>query len=92
MIILLLLVATPGWAQTKITWETLADIEFTDKYNEEVDAYYKIYYSYVYQNLRLLRSSVAEHGDLFARSLAANQPAIHCRNDLFMTKSPRIFA
>jgi hypothetical protein len=39
-IIFLLLGTTPGWAQTEITWEMLADVTFTDKYSEEVDAYY----------------------------------------------------
>ena len=37
---------------------------------------FKVYYSYVDQDLGLLRSSVAESGDLFARSLNANQPLI----------------
>lgn len=27
-------------AQTRITWQTLADVEFTDKYSEVVDAFY----------------------------------------------------
>ena len=31
---------TPGWAQTKVTWETLADVQFTDKYMKEEEAYY----------------------------------------------------
>ena len=35
---------------------------------------FKLYYSYVSQNLGLLRASVAESGGLFIRSLAATEP------------------
>ncbi|NJN24899.1 MAG: DUF3299 domain-containing protein [Cyclobacteriaceae bacterium] len=31
---------TPGLSQTKITWETLGDVRFTDKYSKELDAYF----------------------------------------------------
>lgn len=37
---------------------------------------FKLYYSYVAQDLGLLRSSVAESGELFARSLEADEPLI----------------
>ena len=37
---LLLLISIPVFSQTKITWDTLTDVTFTDKYSEEVDAYY----------------------------------------------------
>ncbi len=37
---------------------------------------FKVYYTYVGQNLGLLRSSVAESGALFARSLSADRPLI----------------
>ena len=37
---------------------------------------FKVYYSYVGQDLGLLRSSVAESGNLFARSLTADRPLI----------------
>ena len=37
---------------------------------------FKLRYSYVNQDLALLRSSVAESGDLFARSLSATEPLI----------------
>ena len=37
---------------------------------------FKVYYGYVGQDLGLLRSSVAESGELFARSLSANEPLI----------------
>lgn len=35
-----LFVSSSVWSQTKITWETLSDVTFTDKYSEEVKAYY----------------------------------------------------
>ena len=38
-IILLLLTATSGFSQTKITWGTLSDVRFTRKYFEEVDEF-----------------------------------------------------
>ncbi len=37
---------------------------------------FKVYYSYVDQNLGLLRSSVAESGDLFTRSINADRPLV----------------
>ncbi|MEO1050508.1 MAG: TonB-dependent receptor [Bacteroidota bacterium] len=37
---------------------------------------FKVYYSYVNQDLGLLRASVAESGDLFARSLSSERPLI----------------
>ncbi len=37
---------------------------------------FKVYYSYVDQDLGLLRSSVAESGALFARSVSTNEPLI----------------
>ena len=40
LFLLLVLITTPGLAQTEITWQTLADVQFTDKYSKEVDAYY----------------------------------------------------
>ena len=40
MIILLPFLATPGMSQTEITWKTLADVRFSDKYSEEEEAYY----------------------------------------------------
>ncbi len=38
--IVLLFVAIPGLSQSEITWNTLTDVIFTDKYSEEVDAYF----------------------------------------------------
>ncbi|UZR98368.1 DUF3299 domain-containing protein [Chondrinema litorale] len=38
--ILFVFFSLPVWSQTRITWETLADVKFTDKYSEEVKAYY----------------------------------------------------
>jgi hypothetical protein len=35
-----LLVAAPGYAQTEINWRILSDVRFTDKYSEEVQAYF----------------------------------------------------
>lgn len=40
MMVVIWSATTPMLAQTKITWETLQDVQFTDKYNEEVEAYY----------------------------------------------------
>ncbi len=39
-IILLLFIANPALSQTGITWKTLSDVSFTDKYSEEEDAYF----------------------------------------------------
>ncbi|MEL7002497.1 MAG: DUF3299 domain-containing protein [Bacteroidota bacterium] len=38
--LLLLVIAFEGVSQTEITWKTLDNVTFTDKYSEEVDAYY----------------------------------------------------
>lgn len=40
LILLLCTMALAGYSQTKITWKTLEDVTFTDKYSAEVDAYY----------------------------------------------------
>lgn len=40
LLILLFAISFAGYAQTNITWDTLTDVTFTDKYSEEVDAYY----------------------------------------------------
>ena len=40
MIIPLLFIAVQGMSQTEITWQTLGDVRFTDKYSEEEEAYY----------------------------------------------------
>ncbi|WP_373519585.1 TonB-dependent receptor [Pricia sp.] len=49
---------------------------------------FKGYYSYVGQDLGLLRSSVAESGDLFARSLEADEPLI-IRDFSYRINEPR---
>jgi len=38
--IMLIFVATAGISQTKITWETLSDVRFSEKFSEEEQAYY----------------------------------------------------
>ncbi|MCB0794498.1 MAG: hypothetical protein KDB88_07145 [Flavobacteriales bacterium] len=38
LFILFLSIAIPGSAQTKITWTTLQDVRFTEKYSEEEEA------------------------------------------------------
>ena len=40
LFILSFLVSISAFSQTKINWDTLADVTFTDKYSEEVEAYY----------------------------------------------------
>lgn len=40
LIILFCLVGFTAYSQTRITWDTLKDVKFTDKYSKEVDAYY----------------------------------------------------
>lgn len=40
VVIVLLFLTTPGLSQTAIDWETLTDVHFTDKYSEEVQAYF----------------------------------------------------
>jgi len=37
---LLLLLSFGTFSQTRITWETLSDVTFTDRYSKELDAYY----------------------------------------------------
>lgn len=39
IIIPLLFLATTSFAQTEITWETLTDVRFSDKFNKRVQAY-----------------------------------------------------
>ena len=39
-LVIVLLVPTVCFSQIKISWETLADVEFTDKYMEDVDEYF----------------------------------------------------
>lgn len=34
------LISTSVFSQTRINWDTLADVTFSDKYSEEVEAYY----------------------------------------------------
>lgn len=40
LIAVAILLFAPVRAQTKVTWETLADVKFTDKYIEQEEAYY----------------------------------------------------
>jgi hypothetical protein len=40
LIILLIFITFSSCSQTKITWETLEDVSFTNKYSKEVKAYY----------------------------------------------------
>ncbi|GAB3655686.1 hypothetical protein GCM10028791_27020 [Echinicola sediminis] len=40
LIILLCISAFTANSQTRITWDTLKDVKFTDRYSKEVDAYY----------------------------------------------------
>lgn len=49
---------------------------------------FEVYYSYVGQNLGLLRSSVAESPDLFARSINADEPLI-IRDFSYRINEPR---
>ena len=53
VIILLLFITTPGMSQTKITWKTLEDVRFTDKYSEEEEAYY--YYPHFGSSVKVLQ-------------------------------------
>ena len=39
-LLLLLSFSTPGFSQKEISWETLTDVEFTDKWSDEVQAYF----------------------------------------------------
>ncbi|UXP30783.1 DUF3299 domain-containing protein [Reichenbachiella agarivorans] len=52
LITLFFAVSTPTWAQTKITWKTLADVSFTDKYSEAEQAYY--YYPHFGTSVKVL--------------------------------------
>ena len=49
---LLLFIAKISFGQIEITWKTLEDVEFTDTYLEELDAYY--YYPYFGPNVSAL--------------------------------------
>ncbi|QDH81332.1 DUF3299 domain-containing protein [Echinicola soli] len=40
LLILFCIISLAGYSQTRITWKTLEDVTFTDKYSEQVDAYY----------------------------------------------------
>jgi hypothetical protein len=40
LIIFLCLIAVSGYAQTRISWEILKDVRFSNKFSKEVDAYY----------------------------------------------------
>lgn len=40
LLILLNFLAVSVYSQTKINWDTLSDVTFTDKYSQEVEAYY----------------------------------------------------
>ncbi len=40
LVILSFLFTTLVYSQTKINWDTLSDVKFTDKYSKEVQAYY----------------------------------------------------
>ena len=44
--------SSPVLSQIKITWETLTDVKFTDKFNEEVNAYY--YYPHFGDSVKAL--------------------------------------
>jgi hypothetical protein len=52
MIILFLLIAPLAKSQTKITWSTLKDVTFTDKYSEEVQA--NFYYPHFGKSVKAL--------------------------------------
>ncbi len=39
-VLAMILTQGPAFAQTAITWETLSDVVFTDKFSKEVDGYY----------------------------------------------------
>ena len=53
IIIPLLFIAIQGVAQIKITWETLEDVHFTDKYSKELDAHY--YYPHFGSSVKALQ-------------------------------------
>ncbi len=53
LIIPLLFLATPGMSQIEITWKTLTDVRFSDKYSEEEEAYY--YYPHFGPSVKALQ-------------------------------------
>jgi hypothetical protein len=50
--IMMIFVTSTAFAQTKITWHTLEDVSFTNKYSEEVKAYF--YYPTFGESLKKL--------------------------------------
>lgn len=50
--LLLLITITPAYSQVEVTWKTLSDVRFTDKYSEEVEAYY--YYPHFDSSVKAL--------------------------------------
>ena len=50
--LLLIVLAYQGVSQTEITWKTLTNVSFTDKYSEEVDAYF--YYPHFGESVKAL--------------------------------------
>ena len=52
LILVFILIAPVAKSQTKITWETLEDVRFTDKWSEEVQANY--YYPHFGQSVKAL--------------------------------------
>ena len=65
MIIPLLFIAVQGMSQTEITWRTLGDVRFTDKYSEEEEAYY--YYPHFGSSVKALEGKqVYLKGYMFA--------------------------
>ncbi|WP_109830318.1 DUF3299 domain-containing protein [Reichenbachiella versicolor] len=53
-LIILMLLVSPAFAQIKITWETLADVSFTDKWSEEEQGYY--YYPHFGPRVKAMRN------------------------------------
>lgn len=47
-----LMMAIPAYSQKSITWDDLKDVKFTDRYSEEVEAYY--YYPHFGTSVRAL--------------------------------------
>ncbi|UII26025.1 DUF3299 domain-containing protein [Fulvivirga maritima] len=52
IITIFLLIGNEAISQTKITWKTLGDVTFTDKYSDEVEAYY--YYPHFGEHIKNL--------------------------------------
>lgn len=50
--ILFFVLSTPVCAQTEITWDILSDVQFTDEYSEEEEAYY--YYPHFGPSVKVL--------------------------------------